>query len=239
MRKLILLLLITVPMLAQSRWEVYAGLSHARQKSNSGDFIVSEGGDTFQFAPCAADSADILGGHLQRVFCNTRDFHGFNAGATYRLTPALGWRTDFSAYFDKARAVDTFGEGADAHTDTNTFTDRTYILVTGLEASRELGSWRPFAHVMGGVARQTSNDVQTSTGPFDFELRDRVTSFAMKAGGGIDVRLTPRLDLRAIEVDYAPVFGRARHIPGNADFDERVKGKTAQNITFGIGLVWR
>jgi hypothetical protein len=110
--------------------------------------------------------------------------------------------------------------------------------VTGIElADNAAMRWRPFAHVMAGLARQTSHDVQTSTGPFDFELRDNVTSFAMKIGGGIDLPVNSRLDVRVIEIDYTPVFARSRHVPGNADFDQSVKGRTAQNVTFGFGLV--
>jgi len=238
MRKLLLLMLfVTLPAAAQSI-EYYAGVSHSIQKPNSGNFIVSEGGDSFEFTPCSADGMDIVGANLSRVFCRRRDFHGFNLGAKYNLSKSFGIRADFSAYFDKTRAVDTFGTGADAHTDTNTFKDRTYILVAGPEFAAERGSWKPFVHLMGGFARQTSDDTQTSTGPFAFSLHDRVTSPALKVGGGIDVRLTPKVALRIIEIDYNPIFARDRHVPGNADFDQRVKGKTADNVTFTVGVVW-
>ncbi|HEV2718998.1 MAG TPA: hypothetical protein VG323_03190, partial [Thermoanaerobaculia bacterium] len=150
----------------------------------------------------------------------------------------IGWRADLSAAWSKTRAVDTFGDGADAHTDTNTFHDRTLLALAGVEVGDNAAKhWRPFAHLMAGVARQTSHDVQTSTGPFNFELRDAVTSPALKIGGGIDLPLSSRLDVRILEVDYAPVFARSRHTPGNADFDQSVKGRRANNVTFGFGLV--
>ena len=91
---------------------------------------------------------------------------------------------------------------------------------------------------MAGVARQTQEDVQTSTGDFAFALHDRPTSLTLKAGGGIDVRLSPRFDLRVIEIDYEPIFAKDRHTPVQGFFDQRVKGKTAQNITFSAGIVW-
>lgn len=239
MRKFCLfIMLVTLPAWAQS-FEWYAGLSHSLQKPNSGNFNVSAGGDTFEFNPCSAEGMDIVGPNLSRVFCQRRDFHGFDLGGKFNLSRSLGIRADFSAYFDKTRAVDTFGTGADAHTDTNTFKDRTYILVAGPEWTFDRGNWKPFVHAMAGFARQTSDDKQTSTGPFEFSLHDRVTSPTLKAGGGIDVTLTPRLALRLIEVDYNPIFAKDRHVPGNADFDQRVKGKTADNVTFTVGLVWR
>ena len=234
----LLIVVLTIPAWGQSI-EWFGGISHSVQKPNSGNFIVTEDGDTFVFDPCSADGVDALGTHLSRVYCRKRDFHGFTLGAKYNLSKSLGMRADFSAYFDKTRAVDTFGEGADEHTDTNTFDDKTYTLVAGPEWAFEHGSWKPYVHVLGGFARQTSDDTQTSTGPFAFSLHDRVTSPTIKAGGGIDVSLTPHLALRLIEVDYNPIFAKDRHVPGNADFDQRVKGKTADNVTFTVGLVWR
>jgi hypothetical protein len=105
--------------------------------------------------------------------------------------------------------------------------------------AREFGGWRPYAHIMAGAARQTQVDVRTSTGPFDFSIHDRPTSLALKAGGGIDVRLSPRVDLRLIEIDYQPIFAKDRHTPVDGFFDQSVKGKTAQNVTFSVGVVWR
>jgi opacity protein-like surface antigen len=221
-----------------SKIEYHFSLSQALQKSNSGTLLGSEDGQDFTIEPCSADGRDALGPHLDRIFCNRRDFHGFNFGAAYSLSPTLGIRTDVSAYFRKDRAVDSFGSGADAHTDTNVFHDRTYVLVTGLEVKHDYNRWRPFGHVLAGVARQTSVDTQTSTGPFDFTIHDRTTSLALKIGAGIDIQVSPRLDLRLIEADYEPIFAKDRTTPVQGFFTQRVKGKTAQNITLGIGLVW-
>lgn len=234
------LLVCALPAAGQSYPKVsfYGGLAHAVQKPNTGTFIVSEGGETFSFQPCGADGADILGGNLQKVICDRRDFHGFDSSFKVNLSRTIGIRTDISALYDEARSVDAFGSGADAHVDTNVFKDRTILALTGIELGDNAARrWRPFAHALVGVARQTSKDAQTSTGPFDFTLRDSVTSFAMKLGAGIDVPVAPRVDVRVIEVDYTPVFARDRHVPGNADFDQSVKGKTAQNITFSFGIV--
>ena len=44
---------------------------------------------------------------------------------------------------------------------------------------------------------------------------DDATSFAMALGGGLDVRVSKRIDLRIIQADYAPTFfgsGRQNNI---------------------------
>jgi hypothetical protein len=240
MRFLLIILAVAVPAAAQTypQWTVYGGLAHALQKPNSGTFIVSEGGETFSFEPCGAEGADILGASLQQALCHRRDFHGFDTSVKYNVARTWGIRTDVSALYDEARSVDSFGSGADAHVDTNVIKDRTILAVTGIEIGDNAAPrWRPFAHALVGVARQRSIDTQTSTGPFDFQLRDSVTSLAMKIGGGIDLPIAPRVAVRLVEVNYTPVFAKSRHVPGNADFDQRVKGKTAQNVTFSFGLV--
>ena len=245
MRKLWLTILFTLACVSQAagqtagKWDFNVSLSHALEKSSSGTLLVTEDGEGFAIKPCTADGIDALGSNLNRIFCNRRDFHGFNLGTKYNLSPTLGIRTDFSAYLNKDRAVDSFGTGADAHTDTNSFRERSSVLVTGIEARRDFGSWRPYVHALAGVARQTSDDVQTSTGPFVFEIHDRTTSLALKIGGGIDVRISPRIDLRIIEADYQPIFAKDRNTPVSAFFEQRVKGKTAQNVTLSAGIVWR
>jgi hypothetical protein len=81
--------------------------------------------------------------------------------------------------------------------------------------------------------------VQTSTGPFNFTLNDKVTSFAMKIGAAADIRMGKYIDLRVFEINYNPIFARGkRHVPGNADFDLSVAGKRADNLTLGVGLVF-
>jgi len=222
------------------KWDFNLSLSHALQEPTLSALQGTDGGETFTIEPCTAEGIGALGANLSHILCDRRDFHGFNLGAKYNLSPTLGIRTDFSAYFNKDRAVDSFGTGVDAHTDTSTYRERTYVLVSGIEARRDFGGWRPYAHVMAGVARLTEDDTETSTGPFNFVLKDHTTSLALKIGGGIDVRISPRVDLRVIEIDYQPILARDRHTPvtGQFVFDQNVKGKTASNVTFGIGLVW-
>lgn len=91
---------------------------------------------------------------------------------------------------------------------------------------------KPFFHMLGGAALyRTSVDsgglsacaesLRVATCPSRFDS-DRWT-FAAVIGGGIDLRLTDRIDLRIVQVDYTPL----------SRF-----GKTAHNLRFGVGFIF-
>lgn len=219
--------------------EFYGGFSHARVEPNSGTQTVTEGG-TFTVEPCTPDGAAALGSNLQRFYCTRRGFNGLDASIAFNLSRYFGIKGDITGHFKTDTFVDHFTDSG-GHTDTNRITDRAWQFLAGvqLKDNRAEGKkFKPFAHALVGAARQTSHDVQTSVGGANFTLDDRAWSFAMKLGGGLDVRLSPRVDLRVIEFDYNPVFARARAVPGNADFTLRVAGRTAHNFTFGVGLAF-
>jgi hypothetical protein len=94
-------------------------------------------------------------------------------------------------------------------------------LVGGVELkdnSRET-KVKPFAHVMAGFshARADVENIATS-----FEQSD--SGFAAVVGGGIDFKLSDRVDLRAIQFDYNPT---------------RSGGETGHNFRVGIGIIFR
>ena len=244
MRKLLFLVLL-IPALAPvafaqskddyNKVEVYGGYSYARQAPNSGTQLVTEGGDSFSLEPCTAEGAEALGTNLQRIFCERRGFHGFDASFTYNVTKYIGIKGNVTGHFKTDTTVDDFGGG---HVDTNKITGRIYNFLAGVQIKNnsKAARFKPFAHALAGFARQTSHDVQTSTAGFNFTLDDRVTSFSMKLGGGVDVRLNRHIDLRLVEVNYNPIFARDRDVSGNADFQLRLAGKTAHNFTIGFGV---
>lgn len=92
----------------------------------------------------------------------------------------------------------------------------------------------PFGHALVGAARQTAR--LKAPGLFDAESRE--TAFALRIGGGLDLRLTDRLDLRLVEVNYAPIFAGERPLTGDGiDVPITINGRTANNWTIGFGLV--
>src|SRR6185369_11840732 len=237
---LIVLLMGTSSALAQSagdyhRWEVAGTFVYAKQEPNSGEQFVTEGTDHFNFFPCTAEGEETLGHNLQQIFCVRRGFKGGNGSVTFNVRKYVGLTGDFTYLYKNDTTVDDVGE----HVDTNKLRDRTWEVLGGVQIKNNSKTQRfkPSFHVLAGFAHQTSKDVQTSTGPFNFTLNDSVTSFAMKIGAAADIRMTRRIDLRVFEINYNPIFaGGKRQVPGNADFNLTVAGKRADNITLGVGL---
>jgi hypothetical protein len=218
------------------RWEVAGTFVYAKQEANSGEQFITEGPDHFSFVPCTPDGKDALGPNLQKVFCSRRGYKGASGSVAFNLKKYVGLVGDFSGLFKTENTVDDFG-----HIDTNKITNRTWEILGGIQIKNNSKTQRfkPSFHALAGFARQTSKDVQTSTGPFNFTLTDNVTSFAMKIGAAADIRMGERVDLRVFEVNYNPIFAKGtRHVPGNADFDLSVAGKRADNITLGVGVVF-
>ena len=64
--------------------------------------------------------------------------------------------------------------------------------------------FKPFGHALFGVANQKldvdSPQLGTVLGISDFHVNE--TSFAMAFGGGLDIKLTDRIDIRAVQVDW-------------------------------------
>jgi opacity protein-like surface antigen len=201
---------------------------------------VTEGGESFPFEPCTPDGADILGSDFQRNVCDRRGFNGFDASVAYNFSRYVGVVANVTGHFKTETFVDHFADSG-GHTDTNRVTARAWQFLGGVQIKDNRTGGRrlkPFAHALAGVARQTSHDVQTSTGGTNFTLDDRATSFAMKLGGGVDLRLSRRVDLRLFEFDYNPIFARDRIVPGNAEFTLHVAGRRSDTYTFGFGLAF-
>ena len=212
--------------------EFYGGYSRAELPSNIKTVII----DGSPVAPCTSAGANTLGKNFQNFFCKRRGFNGFDTSITYNFTRYFGVKGNVTGHYKSDRFVDTFG----AVTDTINSKERLYNFLGGVQVkdNGEAGRFKPFAHALFGLARQPVTQVQTSaqSASDNFTTKDNATSFAMKLGGGIDVRVNRKVDIRLVEFDYNPIFTRDFNTTG-APFSISQKAKTAHNFTIGGGIV--
>ncbi|MCI0666193.1 MAG: porin family protein [Acidobacteria bacterium] len=141
------------------------------------------------------DINDILS---ERVF-----FHGVDLSATFNFSRYVGGQLDFSIH---KRSQDFIVDGADVEAEANI---QNYLFGVQVRDNAIDGpTVRPFGHFLVGVSRQKlevdSLRLIPLIGADNFSFRR--TSFAMAMGGGVDIRLTDNFSLRAIKLDYLPVF---------------------------------
>ena len=175
-------------------------------------------------------------------------YHGINTTATYNVKRYLGLQFDFSRH-SKRRGLCGPGEpdpsdfkpdcftivdvpGAVFTTDDPHLRTSIYNFMGGVQLKdngKSARVLRPFAHLVIGstLTRESlpfpSPDSTAGQLVVDF---DTVSEWgpAGAIGGGLDIKLNDRMDLRAVQVDYhkATIFARS-----------------TDNLRFGVGLVFR
>ncbi len=135
-------------------------------------------------------------------------FNGVNASYVRNVTRYVGVKADFSAAFKKERF------------NVNVETTRSvYNFLGGVQIKDNASEKRlkPFAHALVGVGHN-----RNKISPANVTFSD--TGFAGAFGGGLDIKINKRIDLRAIQVDYNPIYSNSR---------------VDQNVRFGIGIVFK
>jgi len=224
------------------RWEVYGGYSLGRIESNLSQASFTSAGGTQTFNNlCSPATGAQLGPNLQRFFCTRRNFNGFDGSITYNVSKHIGIKGDITGHFKSQSFVDVFTPPGVTQTVSNQ--ERLYNFLGGIQVKNNVREARvkPFAHALAGFARYSNRQQQTLDlfPQFDFTIEDTNTSFAMKLGGGLDIRAGNRIDIRIIQLDYNPVFAGDRNPSSIAGpFTVGFTGKTAHNFTIGAGIVF-
>lgn len=177
--------------------------------------------------------ADSDSGNAARDFFNDRlNFNGFEVSGVYNVSRFVGLKGDFSGAYRKQDFSVTNSIGTTATTINLTTNNSLYNALGGVQFKDNSSDAKvkPFAHVLAGVghARTKVTDVtcfsstvaNCSTLPQSFSD----TGLAGAFGGGLDVKLSNKVDLRAFQVDYNPI---------------RLDGQIQHNARFGIGLVFK
>jgi len=224
------------------KFEVYGGFSLARTESNVSSASFTSGGGTQTFTNlCSAATGAEIGPNSQKFFCTRRNFNGFDGSITFNVSRYIGFKGDFTGHFKTEAFVDKFTPPGVTQILANQ--EHLYNFLGGVQIKNNSKTARikPFAHALAGVARYTNRQQQTLDlfPQFNFTIQDQVTSFAMKVGGGLDIRAGKRIDIRVFEFDYNPVFAGDRQPKSIAGPFTKVSftGKTANNYTFGVGIV--
>ena len=220
--------------------EVYGGYSLGWFKSPAAtlSFTDPSGATTTFSDPCGAAAGAAFGANSQKFFCDRRRFDGFDASVTYNFTKYLGVKGDVTGHFKSERFVDAFPPATQI-TDTR---ERLYNFLAGVQVKNNgrAARLKPFAHALVGAAHYSERGRQTiDLAPeFNFVADDRVNAFAMKVGGGLDIRAGRRIDVRAVEIDYNPIFAGQHHFSTvSGPFAFAANGHTAHNFTVGFGIV--
>ncbi|HEX7996965.1 MAG TPA: outer membrane beta-barrel protein [Pyrinomonadaceae bacterium] len=209
MRKLILL---TAMILA------CASVSFAQDDYNKVEFAVGYSHARVDTGVDDPDFEDDFGDFLT----DRRGFNGFDTSITGNVSRYVGLKGNFTGHFKS----DSFTDGLD----TINTKERIYNFLGGVQIkdNSKTTRFKPFAHFLAGGAHQS---IEFSSPGFSetFKLDD--TSFALKAGAGLDIRVHDRVDLRVIEFNYNPIF------IGDRDFEGiTIQGQTQHNFTIGFGI---
>lgn len=124
--------------------------------------------------------------------------HGVNLAYTRNLNKVVGITADFSGHIKRESITTSAGEIQ--------HNPEQYNLLGGLQLkARNQTRVTPFAHALFGVGffRGFSAVLLPASNTYFF---DDARSFAMVFGGGIDIRASKHISVRAIQADYNPTF---------------------------------
>ncbi len=170
--------------------------------------------------------------------------HGVNLSVTGNFSKYIGAKFDFSTN-SKSEDISFLDDSATVKYRVNQFMGGIQVKNNAKEGPR----FKPFGHVLAGVSRQSikfdnvvgftpilvNTAVRGDGGGFDFDDDSfNTTNFAMAVGGGVDVRVHKRVDIRIFQVDYNPTFYKEQ------DFGDGfvIPGRTQNNVRFSFGVVF-
>ena len=134
--------------------------------------------------------------------------NGGSANVAYNVNHWLSGVADFGGY----HSGNILGTGVDGTVSTYLFGPRI--------SYRHFGRITPFGQVLFGVAH---------TGSSVFDTTGSQNAFAMTVGGGVDYRLSHRLAIRPLQVDY--LMTRFSEVTTNS--------QTQNNLRVSTGIVFR
>lgn len=157
------------------------------------------------------------------AFPGKQTLNGFNASATLYLSKRFGITGDFSGHFKTDSIADPLGGSIKTKV-------RVFNVLGGPQYKfRNSSRVSPFVRALAGVAH-TRAILSISS----LNVSDKLSStdFALAIGGGVDVRVNNRVDLRIFQFDYNPTFLSRNNQLGFGD-------TRADNLRFSFGVVFK
>lgn len=177
------------------------------------------------------DTGVDSGNDIRSFFNDRRSFNGFEAAGVYNFSRYVGAKVDVSGTYRNNTQTLAFTSGTTNATFTSEVKRSAYNVLGGVQVkdNSSEGRLKPFAHGLVGLGHQRINLKNVScTGVAacpSFINSSSDNGFSGAFGGGLDVKVSDRVDIRAVQVDYNPVwFG---------------DGATQHNVRFGVGVVFK
>lgn len=169
-----------------------------------------------------------------------RNKNGFNVAGTGFLSKQCGITVDFSGHFKSKDRVNLSGSNfgslptqLPASADVSV---RSFNILAGPHVRfTNRSTVTPFVHALAGF--QTNNvRYENKVCSTNRELKDDVSGFAL-ALGGVDVAVSERVKIRAIQLDYLPAFlDDKKNFFGTG---QRLEGGRADNVRLSVGVVFK
>jgi len=157
------------------------------------------------------------------AFSDRAGFNGFNTSVTGNITKYVGLKFDLSGHYNK-QTIPLFAPTSQLKFDSSLYN---FLGGVQLKDNASEGTFKPYAHALVGAAHTRNKGtfsgacaaiVPTPCPNFDFSD----TGLAGALGGGLDIRLNSRFDIRVIQADYNPT---------------RINDITRHNFRIGAGIV--
>jgi len=186
------------------------------------------------FGGYSALNFDNLGGETNNatvndIFNEKNTLRGFELAITRNFHKYVGAKFDYSLHLRE----DNFSVPSASGTIDSTV--QNFLGGIQVKNNAEDGPrFKPFGHALFGVANQKV-DVDSPQLPVLFGVNDfhvNETSFAMAFGGGVDIKLNNRIDVRAGQVDWN-IIRRGDQQTGTIVFP----GTRQDNLRLSIGIV--
>jgi hypothetical protein len=171
------------------------------------------------------------GNAVQNFFANRANFNGFEAAGVYNLSRYVGLKADLSGTYHRSGSFSfPVTTGTSTQTVSGNITQSLYNVLGGVQIkdNANTGRFKPFAHALVGLGHGRSdvtNLTCTNTSNINcdaFRTGNHSNGLAGVLGGGIDVRVNDKVDVRAIQLDWNPM---------------RFNGTNENNLRIGVGIV--